>query len=122
MQADGRLRPQCARVDGAALSEARRRTCPELSDPLVVLAAEVGGSWSDEARAFVSQLAKAKARCWLVVHVRRGNIGGHQCWLVRLLDALSLLDKRPALGSDGDTPSSSDVVAACRHLPLGSTL
>ena len=36
--------------------------------------------------------------------------------------ALSLLDKRPALGSGGDTPSSSDVVAACRHLPLGSTL
>ena len=32
---------------------------------------------------------------------------------------LSLLDKRPALGSDEDTPSSSDVVAACR-LPLGS--
>ena len=27
---------------------------------LVVLAAEVGGRWSEEARAFVSQLAKAK--------------------------------------------------------------
>ena len=70
VQADGRPRPQCARVDGAALSEARRRkqlACPELSGTqgrvwLVVLAAEVGGRWSDEARASVSQLAKAKAR------------------------------------------------------------
>ena len=70
VQADGRPRPQCARVDGAALSEARRRkqrTYPELSGTqgctrLVVLAAEVGGRWSDEAHAFVSQLAKAKAR------------------------------------------------------------
>ena len=100
MQADGRPRPQCARVDGAALSEAHRRkqrTYPEVSGTqgrarLVVLAAEVGGRWSDEARAFVSQLAKAKARqclgCWLVVHVRRGNIGGHQFWLVRLLERL----------------------------------
>ena len=26
--------------------------------------------------------------CWLVVHVRRGNIGGHQCWPVRLLERL----------------------------------
>ena len=94
----------------------------------MVLAAEVGGRWSDEARAFVSQLAKADARaclgCWLVVH---GQAWQH-LWSSMLACAagrpfaLSLLDKRPALGSDGDTPSSSDVVAACRHLPLGSTL
>ena len=51
VQADGKPRPQCARVDSAALSEARRRkqrTYPELSGTqgrarLVVLAAEVGG-------------------------------------------------------------------------------
>ena len=133
VQADGRPRPQCARVDGAALSEARRRkqrTYPELSGTqgrarLVVLAAEVGGRWSDEARAFVSQLAKAKARA--VPRVLAGRARQHRwssmlaCAAARAF-ALSLLDKRPALGSDGDTPSSSDVVAACRHLPLGSTL
>ena len=45
----------------------KQRTYPELSGTqgrarLVVMAAEVGGRWSNEARAFVSQLAKAKAR------------------------------------------------------------
>ena len=122
-------------MDEAALSEARRRkqhTYPELSGTqgrvwLVVLATEVGGRWSDEARAFVSQLAKAKARAVPRVLAGRAHeawhIGGHLCWLMRPLERLlSLLDKRPALGSDGATPSSSDVVAACRHQPLGSTL
>ena len=138
VQADGRPRPQCARVDGAALSEAHRRkqrTYPEVSGTqgrarLVVLAAEVGGRWSDEARAFVSQLAKAKAKARAVPRVLAGR--ARQAWQHRWSSilacaaarafALSLLDKRPALGSDGDTLSSSDVVAACRHLPLGSTL
>ena len=136
VQADGRPRPQCARVDGAALSEARRRkqrTYPELSGTqgrarLVVLAAEVGGRWSDEARAFVSQLAKAKARAVPRVLAGRARQAWQHRWSSMLACAaarafaLSLLDKRPAFGSDGDTPSSSDVVAACRHLPLGSTL
>ena len=54
--------------DGAALSSARRRkarTFPELCGPhshLVVLAAETGGHWSEEAHSFLSQLANAKAR------------------------------------------------------------
>ena len=51
VQADGRPRPQCARVDGATLSEARQRkqrTYPELSKTqgrarLVVLAGEAVG-------------------------------------------------------------------------------
>ena len=34
--------------------------------------------------------------------------------------ALSLLERRLALGCDGDTPSPSEVVGACRHLPLDS--
>ena len=34
--------------------------------------------------------------------------------------ALSLLGRRPACGSDGATPSSSVVLVACGHLPLGS--
>ena len=74
----------------------KQRTCPELSGTqgraqLVVLAAEVGGRWSDEARAFVSQLAKAKARAVprvLAGRARQAWIGGHQCWLVRLLERL----------------------------------
>ena len=118
VQADGRPRPQCARVDGAALSEARRRkqrTYPELSGTqgrarLVVLAAEVGGRWSDEARAFVSQLAKAKARAVPRVLAGRARQAWQHRWSSMLACAaarafaLSLLDKRPALGSDGDTP------------------
>ena len=55
VRGDGRPRPQCARVDGAALARARRRkeaTYPELSGAngrarLVVLGCEVGGRWSD---------------------------------------------------------------------------
>ena len=88
--------PDSVLVNGAALSEARRRkqrTYPELSGTqgrarLVVLAAEVGGRWSDEARVFVSQLAKAKARAVprVLAGRARGNIGGHQCCLVRLLE------------------------------------
>ena len=66
----------------AALVQARRRKqrCyPELSGAhgrarLVVLAADVGGRWSEEARAFVSHLASAQ----------------------------SLLEKRPALECDGN--------------------
>ena len=56
-----------ADLDGAALHQARRRkatTHPELAHPrggrarLVVLGCEVGRRWSEEARYFVSQLAR----------------------------------------------------------------
>ena len=67
---DGTTRPGADRHDGVALTEAIRRkerTYPELSGEggrarLVVLAAEVGGRWSDEARTFLGSLARAKAR------------------------------------------------------------
>ena len=66
----GRLGPQCARVDGAALACARRRkeaTYPELLGAngrarLVVLSCEVGGRWSDECQSFLRQLSKARVR------------------------------------------------------------
>ena len=56
--------------DGVALSEARRvkeRTYPELVGPgaraqLVVLALEVGGRWSEEAKIFIRLIARARAR------------------------------------------------------------
>ena len=126
VRADGEPRGQCARQDGAALAEAHRlkdRTYPELSGSqgrarLVVLAAEVGGRWSEDARSFVSQLARAKVRSF--PRVLRGR--ARQAWQYRWSDilscatarafALSLLDRRAALGS-----TVSDAVAACRHLP-----
>ena len=62
---NGEPRGRSAVEDGAALSSARRRkarTYPELCGPhsracLVVLAAETGGRWSEEAHSFLSQLA-----------------------------------------------------------------
>ena len=70
LRGDGQPHRRCVDVDGAALDEARRRkerTYPELCERhrraiLVVLAAEVGGRWSDEAADFLKQLAMAKAR------------------------------------------------------------
>ena len=70
LRGDGQPHRRSVDVDGAALDEARRRkerTYPELCERhsrarLVVLAAEVGSRWSDEAADFLKQLAKAKAR------------------------------------------------------------
>ena len=67
LRGDGQPHRRC--VD-AALDEARRRnerTYPELCERhsrarLVLLVAEVGGRWSDEAADFLKQLAKVKAR------------------------------------------------------------
>ena len=93
VRADGEPRGQCARQDGAALAEAHRlkhRTYPELSGSqgrarLVVLAAEVGGRWSEEARSFVSQLARAKVRS--LPRVLRGR--ARQAWQHRWSAILS---------------------------------
>ena len=74
---------------------------------MVVLSAEMGGRWSDEARAFASQLAKAKARAVPRVLVGRARQAWRHRWSSMLACvaarafALSRLDKRPALGSDG---------------------
>ena len=92
----------------------------------MVLAADVGGRWSEEALTFVSQLAKARARS--APHVLAGRVrqAYHHRWSSILACAaaravaLSLLEKRPALGCDEDTQPSSEVMAACRHLPLDS--
>ena len=95
---------------------------------LVVLAAENGGRWSEEARAFVSQLAKAKARSVPRILAGRARQAWHHRWSSMLACAsarafaLSLLDRRAAVGCDGEPPSSSAVVTECRHLRLDSTL
>ena len=132
VQANGHPRRRCAEEDGAALQQARQRkqlTHPELSGAfgrarLVVLAAEVGGRWSHEAHSFVCQLAKAQALSVSRILKGRATQAWHHRWCSLLACtsarafALSLLERRPALGCDGDTPSTSDVVAVCRHLPL----
>ena len=126
---DGLPRPRCAHIDGAILEAARRRKerhYPELSGQqgrtrLVVLVAEVGGRWSQESVRFLVQLAKAKVR-----HEPKVMRISDQCaWIRRWrcmlacaaaqAFALSLLERRAGLGSDGPTPTTSDVVGDCRH-------
>ena len=66
---DGRARGCAAAHDGAALRQARtrkERTYSELAGEggrarLVVLAAEVGGHWSEETTEFLSALSGAKS-------------------------------------------------------------
>ena len=69
LRGDGSARRRAADHSGSALHEAKRRkerTYPEFVGeegraPLVVLAAEVGGRWSDEKAQFIRGLAKARA-------------------------------------------------------------
>ena len=77
--------------DGVASEAARLRkvrTYPELAGPhrrahLVVLALEVGGRWSCETQAFITQLARAKARN--ETHLMRGRV--EQAWRRRPVGA-----------------------------------
>ena len=118
LHCDGSARP------GATLAVARRRkerTFPELVGRrgrarLVVLVGEVGGRWSFETRAFLSQLARAKSRH--EPHILRQRV--QQAWCSRWQAILScaaakafarsLLELREAVGADGDTPASHDVL------------
>ena len=84
---DGRARRGAAAHDGAALRQARtrkERTHPELAGEwgrarLVVLAAEVGGHWSEETAEFLSSLSWAKVR-ELLEDLQRD---GRRSWLRR---------------------------------------
>ena len=70
LHGDGSARRNAATTSGVALRDARRakeRTHPELTGEggrarLVVLAAEVGGRWSEETALFLGALAKARAQ------------------------------------------------------------
>ena len=89
---------------------------------MVVLAAEVGGRWSDETGQFLRALAKHRAQgapgvmrqrvqsAWLR---RWGNLLA--CNAAKAF-ALSLLDRRPPLGAGGDAPSVHEVVRDSRFL------
>ena len=56
-------------------------------------------------------------------HGRRARQAWHHRWASLLACAsarafaLSLLDRRPAVGSDGVVPSTSVVITDCLHLP-----
>ena len=87
---------------------------------LIVLAEEVGGRWSDEARTFLGSLARAKARSapLLLRHsVRAAWLHRWRCLLACTAArsfALSLLDTT-APGVDGDIPSMQDVLSEGRY-------
>ena len=126
---DGRATRGAASTPGVALRRARRRkeqTYPELHGAggrarLVVLAAEVGGRWSNEAAQFLGELAAFKASTAL--EILRERVRG--AWLRRWRNilscsaakafVLSLLDKRPVTGAGSCPPSAHEVVRECRH-------
>ena len=120
---DGTARPGTADTDGAALTAARRRkerTYLELVGPrgrarLVVLAGEVGGRWSAETMSFLSQWQKRRHDMSLAFCVkgcsRFGDLDGKQSCLVQLpLRSRGRFWKCAAVGADGDTPASHDVL------------
>ena len=125
---DGRATRGAASTPGVALRRARRRkeqTHPELHGNggracLVVLAAEVGGRWSNEAAQFLGELAAFKAS---TAEILRERVRG--AWLRRWRNilscsaakafVLSLLDKRPVTCAGSRPPSAHEVVRECRH-------
>ena len=130
LRRNGTPHPRCANEDGVALEVARRRkeaTCPELGGHngrtrLVVLGSEVSGRWSEECRNFLSQLAKAKVRLDPPHLKVRARQAWHSRWSTLLACsaaravALSLLERRGGIGADGDTPSTTEVLADARYL------
>ena len=132
LRRDGTARPRADTCNGAALSAARRRkekTYPELAGGggrarLVVLAAEVGGRWSQESRHFLRQLARARARAEPQVL----RVAAAAAWRRRWSCLLSVAAQRSFAeslletaypggggGADGETPSTDDVLAAARY-------
>ena len=131
LHADGRPRLGAAEHDGVALKVARRKKStvyPELVGPhtrakLVVLAAEVGGRWSEETRVF-SQLASARTRSELRLTRRRAEQAWRLRWgaiwacAVAKAVASSLLDLLDSHGGDGKTPTTHEVVSDNQHAGL----
>ena len=128
LHGDGSARRNAATSSGVALQAARRAketTYPELSGEggrarLVVLAAEVGGRWSQETADFLNAMAKAKAEEHpriLQGRVRDACVRRWSallaCCLARSL-AVSLLERRPVPRSGSDIPSVHEVVRDAR--------
>ena len=121
--------PDSVDVDGAALVRARRRkerVYPELTGRhgrarLVVLACETGGRWSSETQCFLRQAAKAKTR-----HEPPPlRTSARLAWLLRWSTmlacsgaralAFSLMELRTAVGHDGPTPFTAEVIGEARY-------
>ena len=113
-------------VDGAALGRARRRkerVYPELTGRhgrarLVVLPCETGGRWSLETQCFLRQaktrhepppLRTSARLAWLLRWSTMLACSG-----ARAL-ALSLMEVRTAVGHDGPTPSTAEVIGEARY-------
>ena len=120
-------------VDGASLETARRRKerrYPVLSGQfgrarLVVLACEVGCRWSDETRDFLRHLAKAKVRGEPFPVQRRAEAAWILRWRVLMACsaakafALSFLEARSCVSSDGCVPLTGEVISDARYEPVG---
>ena len=130
LRRDGNPTSHAAEEDGAALRRARQRkerTYPELVGRrararLVLLAVKVGGRWSEEARSFLSQLAKARARGENSLLRKRAEQARWSSMLsctAARAGAASLLELPGARGADGATPETHEVerdcVAACER-------
>ena len=128
LHGDGTARRHAATTSGVALQAARRAketTYPELSGEggrarLVVLAAEVGGRWSQETADFLNAMAKTRAQespQILQGRVRTALVTRWSailaCSLARSL-SLSLLERRPVPGTGGDIPSVHEVLRDAR--------
>ena len=130
LHGDGSARRNAATTSGVVLRNARRakeRTCPELTGEeerarLVVLAAEVGGRWSEETALFLGALAKARAQespqllqgRVSAAYIRRWS-ALLACSLVRSF-TLSLLEQRPVPSVGADIPSVHEVLREARFV------
>ena len=132
VRGDGQPQQGASNRDGVVLTRARRKketTYPELVRPgsrakLVVLALEVGGRWSKEARTFVQLLAQARARSEPFLTRRRME----QAWRLRWYSviscaaarafAASLLELRGGHGADGQVPPAHEVEREQHHAGL----
>ena len=128
LHGDGTARRGAANSSGVALHAARRikeATYPELSGEggrarLVVLAAEVGGRWSQEASIFLRDLAKARTQAAPLIlqgrlqtaYLRRWS-SLLACSLTRAF-AVSLLERRPVPGTGQDVPPLDVVLRDAR--------
>ena len=120
---DGTQPPRAVALQAAR--RAKETTFPELSGEggkarLVVLAAEVGGRWSQETADFLNAMAKTRAQespQILQGRVRTAVVRRWSailaCSLARSL-LLSLLERRPVPGTGGDIPSVHEVVRDAR--------
>ena len=112
----------------------KERTHPELvGNPerarLVILAAEVGGTWSCETLKFLKLVANAKSRSAPAPLRGKARAAWFRRWSALLscaaarAHALSLLERRPVSGLDGVAPHLHEVLGDSKYaLPSGGCM